>query len=193
MNIFVVGLPKSGRSTFAKALANQLGFIYIDVASWVLSTFRNKNSDETLRQYQDAQADYILERLKKDPNLLDRNLIDAMSCQKSSRFIVDGCLSPKDFTTAFNYNEDFVVFLNRLDNESEYKDHENIAISTIKDYCYWLSSAKLIIRDRWLEFNFPMAGTDSSNLVKELGNHNKVLICKSFLSVINYATKLLQK
>lgn len=192
MNIFVVGLPKSGRTTFAKSLAEQLGFVYIDIISWVFHTFRDKNNDETARQYQDARADYILERLRKDPSLLYRNIMDAMSCQSSTNFIIDGCLNPKDFTTIFNYNEDFVVFLNRLDNESEYKDYENIALSTIKDYCYWLSSAKLISREKWLEFNFPMAGNDTSGLVKELGNHNKVLICKSFQSVLNYVVKLLK-
>jgi hypothetical protein len=107
-------------------------------------------------------------------------------------YIIDGILSPKDFTALFDYREDIVVFLNRTDNLHEYRDHENIGTSVIRDYCFWMSAAGVLIKDRWLEYNFKIPG-ENSDFVKAMGAQNSVFIVKSIERVISHLTERLQR
>lgn len=184
MNIFIVGLPVSGRTTVAKTISNNLGFFYIDSASWLKSTFRDQNVEESDQQYTESYNTYLVNRLKLDPDLFSRNIKDIIKSSNDT-FIIDGLLNPRDFIQLFNYNEDVVVFLNRTDNEAEYKDNENIAISVIRDYCFWVASLKLLSRERWMEFNFTIPGDPANDLVKKLGTHNSVFLVKSIRKVIS--------
>lgn len=100
-------------------------------------------------------------------------------------FIIDGISSPKDFTYLFNYREDTVVFLNRTDNAGEYRDHENIGVSVIRDYCFWMAASGLIDKKRWLEYNFRIPGDDVDG-IKEMGAQNSLFIVKSINKAISH-------
>lgn len=189
MKVFIIGLPNSGRTTVAKALA-QKGAHYIDASSWLEVTFRQPDKDEPEQKFQDEYFTYLSDRLKHQPNLFVDNVIGCMkSCHDDKgTFIIDGLHSPRDIVQLFNYNEDYMIFLNRTDNDSEYKDQESIGVSVIRDYCYWMSSANLLAKDHWLEFNYKIPGEESS-FVKVLGSKNTVMIVKS----INKAISILQE
>jgi|SRR6185436_540292 len=185
MKIFIVGLPSTGRTTISKALSQDCNFIYIDPVSWLKSTFRGQYPTEHEQQYQDSYNDYLINRLKLDPDLYYRNINDLIkSNPDNSIFVIDGLANPKDFIQLFDYNNDHIIFLNRIDNEAEYKSNQNIAISVIKDYCFWLASLKLLDKNRWLEFNFSIPGDSNNDVIKKLGIHNTVILAKSIRKVI---------
>jgi hypothetical protein len=178
MKIFIIGLPRSGRSTVANAIAEEQGYHYIDAVSWVRSTFRDPKEQEHPNQYEDEYQQYLTNRMVINPWFVSDRIQDMMNDSGDTIFVIDGISSPKDFTALFDYRQDIVVFLNRTDNEHEYRDHENIGTSVIRDYCFWMTSAGLITKHRWLEYNFKIPGEDSEH-VKTMGAQNSVFIVRS--------------
>jgi hypothetical protein len=189
MNIFIIGLPQSGRTTVAKAIAEAHGYQYIDAMSWVRSAFREIHKGEHLHQYEDEYQQYLTKRMIINPWFITDYLFEMMKvgANEGNIFIIDGLQSPRDFVTMFDYRTDIVVFLNRTDNEHEFRDHENIGSSAIRDYCFWMSSAGLCNKTRWLEYNFRIPGEDSDN-IKQMGAQNSVFIVKSIQKVISHLT-----
>lgn len=187
MKIFIVGLPESCRTTVAKALCQSKNCGYIHAIDWVKSTFRQQKLEEKPQQYHDEYHHWFTSRLKNHPEMIVDNITDVIKAYDSevTNFIIDGLVSPKDFIKLFDYNTDIIIFLNRINNHAEYKDYENIGVSVIKDYCFWLSSADLLSKDRWLEYNFHVPG-EESDFVKALGSKNSVFIVKSINKVISH-------
>jgi adenylate kinase family enzyme len=196
MEIFIIGMPGSGRTTVAKALCQQEGFRYVDSISWVKATFRDQKPGEHPDQYQDAYHHWFTNRLKEDPFLGTDNVFDSIAAYKKSEgqeshYIIDGVMSPKDFTELFDYNTDMVVFLNRTDNETSHKDYESIGVSVIRDYCFWLSAAELLPKERWFEYNFKM-NAPPGDFVKAMGSKNSVFVVKSISNVIDHLSNALK-
>lgn len=191
MKIFVVGMPESGRSTVAKALCQSDDYRYVDASSWVKSTFREQKAGEHPQQYFDEYHTWYTIRLKLNPDMILNHIYDSMDAydQNTSgdlyNFVIDGVSSPKDFTELFDFNKDVVVFLNRTNNAADYQDYENIGISVMRDYCFWLSSTNLLAKNRWLEYNFQIPG-EESDYIKSLGSKNSVFIVKSLNRVISH-------
>ena len=185
MKVFFIGMPKSGRTTVAKALCQENKRHYIDTSSWVKCSFRDPNIDEHPQQYHDEYHQWFTNRLKINPYLCIDEVIDSTSAIKDNNktIIIDNIVGPKDFIHLFDYNNDIVIFMNRTDTDTEYKDYESIGVSVIRDYCYWLSSASLLSKDKWLEFNFKIPG-EESDVVKKLGSKNTIMIVKSTNKVI---------
>lgn len=193
MKIFIVGLPKSGRTTVSKAVAEARGFEYIDAMSWVRSTFRKSKEDEHPQQYEDEYQQYLTKRMMVNPWFVSDHVQEMMkvSSKDKATFIIDGIASPKDFTNLFDYRQDIVVFLNRTDHDPEYRDHESIGVSVIRDYCFWMSAAGVLSRDRWLEYNFKIPG-EESDFIKMMGAQNSVFICRSLNKVISHLSDRLK-
>lgn len=182
MNIFIIGLPKSGRTSVAKEVADKLGFVYLSSSDWIKGVFRGPNADEHEQSYVEEYQKYFFDRLKVNPDMCINTVRDSLSCQKDKSFVIDGISSPRDFVTLFNYNKDAIVILNRTDNESYHKDHDSIFISTVKDYCFWLASADILPKSRWIEYNFKL-NADSSDVVKPMGSKNSVYLAKNIKRV----------
>ena len=186
MKIFIIGLPKSGRTTTAKALVEEHGYHYIDAVSWVRSTFRDPKPGEHPHQYEDEYQQYQAVRTMVNPWFVTEHIQEMMKVGgDNSIFVIDGILSPRDFVTLFDFKQDVVVFLNRADNNHDYRDHENIGTSVIRDYCFWMSAAGLVNKHRWLEYNFRIPGEDSDH-IKAMGAQNSVFIVKSIKRVISH-------
>jgi len=193
MKIFIIGLPKSGRTTVSKALVEAHGFEYIDATSWVRSTYRDRKEGEHPHQYEDEYQAYLTKRMMVNPWFISDHVREMMKVvgKEYTNFVIDGIISPKDFSVLFDYREDVAVFLNRTDNEHEYRDHENIGVSVIRDYCFWMSAAGVLSKDRWLEYNFKIPGEDS-DFVKAMGAQNSVFITKSINKVIAHLIERLK-
>lgn len=183
MKIFIVGLPKSGKTTVCQAISGKYDYFYIG-SSWLQHSFRPQNSMESLEQYTEEYQKYCVSRLKDNPNLYIDNFNSIVNICQDKNFVIDGISSPRDFIHLFDYNKDMVVVLNRTDNESYFKDFENVSISVIKDYCYWLSSSGLLPKNRWLEYNFKIPGSPGEMAIKTLGEKNTVFIARSMGNVI---------
>lgn len=193
MKVFLIGMPESGRTTVAQALCQDPSFQFIDF-SWVKGSFRAQLVGEHPEQYHDAYHQWFINRLKDNPSLCSDSALNAIAAYEQGRspshhYVIDGINSPKDFITLFDYNQDFAVFLNRTDHqEVKVKDYENIGVSVIRDYCFWLSSADLLPRDRWLEYNFKMIG-GAIDRFRSMGSKNSVFI----LGTLNRAIDHLQE
>lgn len=194
MKIFIIGLPRSGRTTISKELVSAHGWEYIDAMSWIRSTFRAQHEGEHHEQYEDEYHRYLAIRMIINPNFIIDHIQEAMrvvSWGDETVFVIDGISSPKDFGALFDFGKDIVVFLNRTDNEYHFRDHENIGVSVMRDYCFWMSSISLLDRGRWLEYNFKVQG-DEPDFVKEMGARNTVLIVKPASRVISHAIEKLK-
>lgn len=188
MKIFIIGLPKSGRTTIAHALVDGDRRAYVDATSWIRSTFRERRADEHIQQFEDEYHRYLSMRMMVNPWFVAEHVWDQIKIAEADKkkvFIVDGIFAPKDFVQLFDYREDVVVFLDRTDNETEVKDHENIGVSVIRDYCFWMSSANLLPRERWLEYKYRIPGEDVE-FIKELGSKNSVFLIKSIKRVMEH-------
>jgi hypothetical protein len=187
MKIFVIGLPKSGRTTVARAIAEKQGWNYIDAMSWVRSTYREPKVEEHPHQFEDEYQLYLTKRMQVNPWFVSDHVYEMMKVggNEDAVHVIDGIASPKDFTALFDYRQDIVIFLNRTDNDHECRDHENIGTSVIRDYCFWMSAAGLISRDRWMEYNFRIPGENSDH-IKVMGAQNSVFIVKSINKVLSH-------
>lgn len=193
MKIFIIGLPRSGRSTIAHAITGHFQACYIDAMSWVKDSFRNQKAEEHIHHYEDDYDRFLSIKRMINPNLISNHVHDLLNAHEQEKlFIIDGIASPRDFSELFDYRHDVVVFLNRTDGDSEFKDHENIGVSVIRDYCFWMSSASLLVRNKWLEYNFKIPGEDSDS-VKELGSKNSVFIVRSISKAISHLIESLEK
>jgi len=186
MKIFIIGLPKSGRTTIAKAIVDEYGYHYINAMSWVRSTFRDRKPGEHIQQYEDEYQSYLAIRTLINPQFVIDYINEIIEISgRDATCIIDGISSPRDFASLFDFKQDVVIFLNRSDNDTDYRDCENIGTSVIRDYCFWMSAANLIIKDRWLEYNFKIHGEDSDH-IKAMGAQNSVFIVKSISRVISH-------
>jgi hypothetical protein len=194
MKIFIVGLPQSCRTTVAKSIAGDLNINYIDAMSWVRSTFRGIKEGEHPHQYEDDFQQYLTKRLLVNPWFITDHVCDMMKVIGASDndFVIDGVASPRDFTYLFDYEKDIIVFLNRTDNDNEYRDHENIGTSVIRDYCFWMSAAGVLSKQRWMEYNFRVPGEPNDN-VKAMGAQNSVFIVKSIDRVKSHLKEKIQE
>lgn len=186
MKIFVVGMPQSGRTTVAKAISKLDGYRYLNAVSWVRSSFRSQLPGETASQYDEEYHIWLINRMKIKPSLFTETVTDAIKAYGYDyTYVIDGIFSPKDFIELFDANKDMVIFLNRNGNPGEYKDYENIGVSVTRDFCFWLSSAGLLEKHKWLEYNFSIPGDDSDK-VKSLGHKNSVFIVRSIDRAISH-------
>ena len=195
MKIFIIGIPYSGRTTVAKAVLQDEKHQYIDASSWVKNTFRDQEPGEHIQKYLESYHEYLTKRIQANPLFAVNNVLDTMAAYNNINvFIIDGINNPKDFIHLFDVNKDIVVFLNRTDNSEEFKDSESIAVSVIRDYCYWMSTAGLLSKDRWLEYNFKIPGEGSEvNLIKKMGTKNSVFISRSINNTITHLKKSLKE
>lgn len=175
MKIFVMGLPKSGRTTIAKSLSDMDNFFYVDALIPAKRLFADKFPKGTLRD--DDYHNLLIDTIKVNNFYID--IVSGMAAAYPDEIpVIDGIFSPKDFSYLFDPVNDIVIFLNRLDNETEFKDYEDISLSVSRDYCFWLSSTGVIDKDRWLEYNFKMTGEYSAK-IRTLGSKNTVFIVKT--------------
>lgn len=186
MKVFILGRPQSGRSSVAKALCQEAKYCYVDGSDWVRQTFRSRREGEHVEQYQDAYHEYFANRLKGDTDLCLRNMEDTILYNPSDNYVIDGIVLPRDFIYLFDCAQDFVVFLNRNgDEDIPMKDYEKIGVSVMRDYCFWMSAANLLSKDKWYEYNFKMTGGDPSRF-KAMGSKNSVFIVGSLDKAIEH-------
>lgn len=178
MNVYIIGEHLSGKTTVARALAEEPNYHYISGSGWLESTFRFPYPKENPFEFQEELFKFKVNRLIVDPYIVSDNILDIMNAVDSDHYVVDGLVNPKDFIHLFDYNEDVIVFLNRTDSPEDSKNYESIAINVIRDYCLYLATVGLLPREKWLEYNFKIPG-EESDFVKQLGKHNLVTITRS--------------
>lgn len=193
MQIFIIGMPESGRTTVAKSLCEKDNYVYIDATSWLKNAFRPQREDEHPEQYHDAYHHWYLNLIKKNNKMIVNHVVDTINAYGTeSNWVIDGINNPHDFPLLFEPDRDFVVFLNRTDNpDGRVKDYETIGNSVIRDYCFWLSAGGMLPKERWIEYNFKMTGGPIEKF-KAMGSKNSVFIVNSIDKVIPHLKELIQ-
>ena len=196
MKIFIIGMPESGRTTVAKALCEQDYFVYVDASSWLKDSFRPQREEEHPEHYHDAYHQWYLNLYKENNNLIIDHVNSSIAAygydDNKTTWVIDGINNPHDFPVLFDHNQDFVVFLNRTDNqEVKIKDYETIGASVIRDYCFWLSAGGMLPRERWFEYNFKVTGGVVEKF-KAMGSKNSVFIVGSIDKVVTHLKTVIQ-
>jgi|ERR1035437_559332 adenylate kinase family enzyme len=192
MKIFLIGISQSGRTTVANALCENNSFQLIDALDCMQFSFRERLPKEHPQKFQEEYQLALSLKTKENPNHCIDSVKNIMNNYPDKKYlIIDNITSPRDFAHLFNINEDIVIFLNRVDNEAEYKDCDSIAVSVMRDYCFWMSSCNYLNRERWLEFNFRIPGEDS-DATKMLGSRNSIYIVKNINKVILHLRELIK-
>lgn len=192
MKVFIMGLPGSGKTTVSKSICENLGAVHLDPASWMKYIFRNQDKKETNQEYIDLYFEDLNKKLINDVDLVSRlitDIIKAHPAVNDNPIVIDGLSSPRDFIQLFDYSKDLVVFLNRIDNEAEYRNVQNISISVMKDYCLWLASSNLLNKEKWIEVNFQM--DDDKDYIKCLSRKNTLIMVRNIKSVIATLIKMI--
>jgi hypothetical protein len=171
MKVFLLGNPQSGKTTIGKTL-DLPGFRHLHISDFLHQT----DCDE------EELHSSILKTLKSNPDRFI-NQYKLHTHDFINDFIVEGLISPKDFVTLFDENKDIVVFLNRIDHSPNTKDYQNISLAIMRDYCFWMSSANLLEKKRWIEFNYKMSENDPSYM-KTMGFKNTVYSVKGINAVV---------
>lgn len=195
MKVFILGLPKSGRTTIATTLSTNLNFSYVDSLVWfklAYESYKENSYENKFESLNDYMNNWIL---KQDPDLVVVNTVQTLrllsAISYNTNAIMDNISSPRDFCRLFDFNNDIAVFLNRVDDPDCFiEDYERVGISVIRDYCFWLSSSGHLRKDRWIEYNFRIPG-ERSDYIKSLGAKNSVYIVKSIDNVISHLTQLI--
>jgi len=188
MKVFIMGLPESGRTTIAEAICDQPGYLYVDATASIKKVFADNFPEEKISS--SAYHDFVIDTIRENPSIYSDALSGIIKAYPENTIVIDGIFSPKDLSALFDYNQDVIVFLNRIENEVECEDYESISVSVSRDYCFWLSSAGLLPREKWLEYNFKIPGVDSDR-VKILGSKNSVYIIKSIDRVTLHLKEML--
>lgn len=196
MKVFIIGLPQSGRTSVAKHLSKDADFHTIEIGAYLKNIFKRSFSGPE-EDFCDKYKEFIANILKNDSKFYKENLRYLKNSIKLAKkngvknFVIEDLVGPMDFIKLFNYNEDIVVFLNRLDNPSVANEQENICLSLIKDYCLWLVTMSCLDKDRWIEYNFKSTYS-TDNTVKTMGVHNSIFILKSFEGVASHLSDILK-
>lgn len=178
MKVFILGLNKSGRTTVAKALAEESSFYYVSAIDWLKTTFRQPYKQESLNEFQADFLKYTINRVKLNPSIISDNIKDIIHINNEKKiFIIDDILNPNDLVSLFDFKNDIIVFLNRIDNMTNAKDYEGISINVMRDYCLWLATVGLLDKEQWLEYNFKIPG-EESEFTKTIGTKNTITITK---------------
>jgi len=178
MKIFLIGHSKSGKTMVAKSLTDFkhiTGQLHFDMNSNLSSEALKEDYKSILLNKESFDLDYV------------NHVINSYH---DNNFVIDGISDPKVFISLFDYTKDMVVFLNRLDNDVNIEDYQNISLCIMRDYCFWLSAIGLLEKERWIEYNFRVPGEDSE-VIKKLGSKNSVFVVKSLSKVIAHLKEII--
>lgn len=193
MKVFLLGLPKCGKSTIAKSLQLEFPNSYsIDNLSCLKFSFREINKEESQEEYEQAFKEFLSKNYLRNKDLTKIYSIEYLNSGLfANPILIDGIINPRDFISSFDYTKDIVVFLNRINNNYNAEDYQEISLSTIRDYCYWLASMNLLLPSRWLEYNYRIPG-EESDFIKSMESKNSVFIVKSINKVTSHLKEILQ-
>ena len=188
MKIFILGLPKSGKTTISKSISEIKEFndsVTIDSMGWINSFCRPKQEKEHEDSYEELIQENFVKRITSNLDVTFDYSMSIMNSQIKNTYIFDSVASPYDFIKMFDGRRDKVIFLNRVDDRINYRDYDNISLSAIKDYCFWLSATNLLPKTNWIEYNFKIPGSNREE-VRMLGAKNSIFIVGSIEGVMKH-------
>lgn len=154
MKIFICGLSNTGKTTFAKTLAEKLNetsispkFKPISASGFVRREFMNK--PEALRE---ELEDFGRKSLQKDPNVAVR-FLEEETDSFNGNFIIEGIRNPRDFAMVFDPTKDFVVIQDVSVEDARFlKSEFDRGVWIIREFCEWHRKNGVWIRNCLFRF-----------------------------------------
>lgn len=143
--LWVIGHTSSGKSTYAKKIAENAGIFAFEAGAWVRENCDKNASTEELTEY--AQK-----TLKEQPRFSALKIQRVLtSLSENQRIIISGARNPFDFVTNFDHKLDSVVFLgmNRFPAKTTF---EHLGIITIREYIDFLIETEQIEKSQKFEY-----------------------------------------
>ena len=153
MNIFVLGLTKTGKTTIAGRVAKKLSYELVSGSTWVKSRYVPPpgvvvGSPDYLRDI----TNYSCSQLASNPNVCV-DYIHAHHCVEEGFLVIEGLRNPRDFTLLFRPDEDLLILLNYPNNPIVPSDFERHGVRVIRDTVEWMTSTGILDPSRVLKIN----------------------------------------
>ena len=159
MRIFVLGKSHTGKSPFARRVAEALGLTCVGASAWVRERFPEPRpgddaSDDERARFVDAITRFAAAELRRDPNISVASLRSRVA--PDEHVVIEGMRNPYDFTCTFDPRTDHAVFL-ELANAQPATAFER-GLDVIRMYLAWLEEASLLDAGRVHEYRFTSYG-----------------------------------
>ncbi|MBI5513089.1 MAG: hypothetical protein HY909_04930 [Deltaproteobacteria bacterium] len=150
MKVFVLGPSRSGKTPFARGLAEALGVPWHGASAWVRARFPGGDFP-TREAFVEAITRFALEELKRDPSVSIRHLRGTADLGRPC--VLEGLRNPYDFVHAFDPRTDRVVFLRHTGSDLRPTAFEE-GLGVIRAYVSWLEAVGMLSPGRVHGYDF---------------------------------------
>lgn len=151
MNIFILGVSQTGKSTTSKYLSEKYNLTHIQASIMVRNTFKFKESDfKTKQEFIEAITKYSIELNRVSPNPVSDYIIDNYILDN---VIIEGIRNPNNFHKLFNIKEDIVIYLDYLNNPVSKTSFEK-GLDNIIGYLEWNCEMGILPKERFQKIVF---------------------------------------
>jgi hypothetical protein len=150
VKVFVLGASRSGKTPFARGLAQALGVPCHGASAWVRARFPG-GEFPSREAFVEAITRFALEELKRDPSVSIRHLRGAADLERPC--VLEGLRNPYDFVHAFDPRTDRVVFLRHTGSDLPLTAFEE-GLEVIRAYLTWLEAVGMLPPGRVHGYDF---------------------------------------
>ncbi len=159
MRIFVLGRSHTGKTPFARRVAEALGIRHVGASAWVRERFPEPRPADDApaverARFVDAITRFATAELRRDPNISVASLRARVGADESC--VIEGMRNPYDFTCTFDPRTDHAVFLDHTAGAPPTAFERGLDV--IRDYLAWLAGADLLDADRVHTYAFASYG-----------------------------------
>lgn len=156
MKIFVLGRSHTGKSPFARRVAEAVGIAHVGASAWVRERFPEARpaddaSDAERARFVEAITAFAIAELRRDP----RVSLDALRAPEHA--VIEGMRNPFDFVSAFDPRTDHAVILDYAQQQPPTAFERGLDV--IAQYLAWLEEAGLLDAGRVHTYRFARYGS----------------------------------
>lgn len=159
MRIFVLGRSHTGKSPFARRVAEALGIAHVGASAWVRERFPEPRPAEDASaadraHFVDAITAFAITELRRDPNVSVAALRTRVGA--GEHCVIEGMRNPYDFTCTFDPRTDHAVFLEYT--QAQPPTAFERGLDVIAQYLSWLEGTGLLDAGRVHTYRFSAYG-----------------------------------
>lgn len=179
MNIFVLGMTKTGKTTVADRIAQKMGYERVSGSTWVKNRYVVPPGMVVgSPEYLQGITAYSCEALASNPDACV-DFIRANHNVSEGFLVIEGLRNPRDFTLLFRPNEDLLILLNYPDNPVVPSEFERHGVRAIRDIAEWMVTTGMLNPDRVLKINLGGLHGDRLPLANERYETPMPIACRN--------------
>jgi hypothetical protein len=150
MKIYVMGASHTGKTPFARRVAEASGATHVAASAWVRERFPAGAPVDTM-------TSFALGELRRDPQVSVAALAPKLAAAGEVA-VIEGVRNPYDFTATFDPREDRAVFLRYLGADAAPPTAFEQGLDVIRAYLGWLVANGMLDAARVTEYAFAEFG-----------------------------------